>query len=198
MEALKIVLLGDTGVGKTSIVERFIFEKYTPQNQPTLGAMFVTKFITIPNHGPTIKLNIWDTAGQEKYRSIASTYYKQASIALIVYDITSSNTFDEAKKMIKEVKEKLPPDTSVILVGNKIDMVDNEAVSPKTVKEFANNNNLKYAFVSAKDGIGIEDLFKNAVIDIIGSKTIRLDSFPNTSDSTKKLKAIKSKTKQCC
>ena len=198
IDTLKVVLLGNSGVGKTSIVERFVFDKFKAANPPTLGAMFVTRFVDIPGENNTAKLNIWDTAGQEKYHSMASTYYQEAAITLIVYDVTKKDTFEGAKSWLQEVQERLPQDTTVMLVGNKSDLVDKEEVDPKIATELAKNNNLKFSLVSAKDGMGIQDLFVNAVKDVMERrKNDKKKSDP--SSQRKKLNAAESnKAKSGC
>ena len=167
MDSLKVVLLGNSGVGKTSIVQRFVFEKFKEVNPATLGAMFMAKSIEIPQSNLSIRFNLWDTAGQEKYHSLAATYYKDAAIALIVYDITNLSTFEGAKTWINELREKSTQETMLILVGNKSDMVDKEVVDPKLAKTYAEEMNMDFRLVSAKDGMGVKDMLVDAAKQLL-------------------------------
>lgn len=171
-EAIKIVLLGNSGVGKTSIVERFVFNKFIAANSSTLGVMFLTKIIDLPISKSVVKLSIWDTAGQEKYHSIAASYYHDAAATLIVYDVTSARTFEGAKLWMKEVQEKVGLKTVIVLVGNKADELVKEEINPQTSISFAKENNIRHALVSAKDGTGIEDLFLGAVEEVMKKEGI--------------------------
>eukprot|EP00826_Nyctotherus_ovalis_P025543 TRINITY_DN1980_c0_g1_i10.p1 TRINITY_DN1980_c0_g1~~TRINITY_DN1980_c0_g1_i10.p1 ORF type:complete len:201 (+),score=32.16 TRINITY_DN1980_c0_g1_i10:78-680(+) len=157
--AIKIVLLGNSGVGKTSIVERFVFDKFKPINPSTLSVMFMTKSVDVPDTGTTVKLNIWDTAGQERYKSMAPSYYQDAAVIITVYDVTCLQTFEAAKDWLREVNKKVSREVTVILVGNKADLLANEEVDTETVNDFVNENKIRHTLVSAKDGSGINSLF---------------------------------------
>ena len=109
----KVVLLGESGVGKTSIISRYISNTYRNQQLPTTGANFVTKTIILEDENKSIKFELWDTAGQEKYRSLAKVFYRNAAVCVLVYDITRKSSFEELKLFwIKELKENVPSDTS--------------------------------------------------------------------------------------
>lgn len=103
----KLVLLGESAVGKSSIVHRFVKNTFDDMRESTIGAAFLTQTITIPESETTIKFEIWDTAGQERYKSLAPMYYRNANAALCVYDITSRSSFQKAQDWIKELKSKL-------------------------------------------------------------------------------------------
>ena len=123
------MILGDSGVGKTSILYRYIYDKFDSSNLPTLGASFKSRVLQIPNEGD-IKLNLWDTAGQEKFKSLTRMYYQDAEAAIIVYDTTFRESFDSAKNWIKDLKENANiPDIIIAIVGNKCDLTDKQEVN---------------------------------------------------------------------
>ena len=112
----KVVLIGEAGVGKTSIISRYSTNTFKSQSTPTPGANFVTKNVTFDDEKQTIKFEIWDTAGQEKYRSLAKVFYKNASVCVLVYDITRKSSFEELKNYwVKEIKDNAPKDLSKLL-----------------------------------------------------------------------------------
>lgn len=122
--------MGDSGVGKTSILYRYIFEKFDNQSLPTLGASFKSKLIEIPGENEQIKLNLWDTAGQEKFRSLTRMYYQDAAAAVIVYDTTFKESFDSAKNWVEDLKQNANiSDLIIALVGNKCDLTDKTEVN---------------------------------------------------------------------
>ncbi|CAN0352662.1 unnamed protein product, partial [Discosporangium mesarthrocarpum] len=117
---VKVVLLGDTGVGKSSLVLRFVTNNFKPFSESTIGASFMSKMILIDN--TPIKFQIWDTAGQEKYHSLAPMYYRGAGAAIVVYDITKANSFRTLKDWINELRSQGPQDMVFAIAGNKSDM----------------------------------------------------------------------------
>lgn len=153
---VKVVFLGDGGVGKTSILNRFYSNQYKTV-APTIGASFVTKNINIGEH--VISYQIWDTAGQEKYRSIASLYYRDASVAILVYDITNKNSFEVLKFWRKQLSENGPQNLITVIVGNKMDLVEEEVVSYQEAKTYADSIGALFRLTSAKDNKNILDLF---------------------------------------
>ena len=109
----KVVLIGESGVGKTSIINRFTSNTFRSQQLPTTAANFVTKLVIMEDENKSIKFEIWDTAGQEKYRSLAKVFYKNAAVCILVYDITRKSSFEEIKKFwVNEIKQNVSPDTS--------------------------------------------------------------------------------------
>ena len=109
----KVVLIGESGVGKTSIINRFTSNTFRSQQLPTTAANFVTKLVIMEDENKSIKFEIWDTAGQEKYRSLAKVFYKNAAVCILVYDITRKSSFEEIKKFwVNEIKQNISPDTS--------------------------------------------------------------------------------------
>ena len=116
----KLVLLGESAVGKSSIALRFVRREFVPNQEATIGAAFLARSVSVPNG--TVKLEIWDTAGQERYRSLAPMYYRGASGALVVYDITSGESLRKAMSWIKELRSSGDPNIAIVLVGNKCDL----------------------------------------------------------------------------
>ena len=148
-ESLKLVLIGESGVGKTSIISQFIDQVFQNDIQSTIGGTFSTKEIKCGN-GKILKLEIWDTAGQERYRSVTKMFYKDANAALLVYDITNKYSFEELQKYwIGQVKESSPKDIILAIVANKSDLIEREQVDEATAREFAKKINALFALTSA-------------------------------------------------
>ncbi len=156
---IKIILLGESGVGKTSIIERFKGNPFDENYKPSMGASFASKNIKIPESEDVIKFQLWDTAGQEIYRSLASLYYKDAHAAILVYDITNPKSFQELKYWSKELKEKATSNPILAVAANKADLMEKEQVDITSAKKFANEINSIYKQTSAKERIGIDELF---------------------------------------
>lgn len=151
----KVIVVGDSSVGKTSIIMRFQHDSFS-DHQPTVGASFITKKVDAP-FGPVI-LNLWDTAGQEKYRSLVPMYSRGASIAIIVFDVSSSTSFDNLKKWIAEVRLDAPENCKIVIAGNKEDM--EFAIEKEEINDWSTQNGYKVIFVSALTGSGIKELFQ--------------------------------------
>ncbi|SCA48236.1 ras-related protein Rab-5C, putative [Plasmodium ovale] len=153
----KLVLLGDTSVGKSCIVVRFAKNEFYEYQESTIGAAFMTQLIDTGEC--TIKFEIWDTAGQERYRSLAPMYYRGASAAVIVYDITSRKSFEGAKGWIHELKSVHSNDIIIALAGNKNDLENSRVVEREIAESFAISNNILFIETSAKTGHNVNDLF---------------------------------------
>jgi len=179
---IKVVLLGDSGVGKSSLVLRFVTDTFKPYSDSTIGASYMTKLINFENKA--YKYMIWDTAGQEKYHSLAPMYYRNTQIAIIVYDITQKHTFLTVKKWIKELQQKGPPDVLIAIVGNKQDLEDRRKVSYNQVKAYADEINAFFIETSAKKNININELFIN--IGKTLPDNICIENFSNISLSQNK------------
>ena len=155
----KVVLVGETGVGKTSIISQFIDQVFEEELQTSTGGSFSSKEIFFDN-GKSLKLEIWDTAGQERYRSLTKIFYKNSSCAILVYDITKKPTFDELKNYwIGQIKESAPKDIMLAVVGNKEDLLDKEQVDENEARDFAKENNALFFSTSAKNSDAINQLF---------------------------------------
>ncbi|KAJ5074789.1 ras-related protein rab-5a [Anaeramoeba ignava] len=155
----KLVLLGETAVGKSSLVLRYCKDQFFDFQEPTIGAAFLTQIIKFRDS--EVKLQIWDTAGQERYHSLAPMYYKGASAAVVVFDITQFKSFERSKVWISELKNNGPSNIVIALVGNKQDLEHKRVVSVQTAESFAEENNLLFLETSAKTGFQVEDLFLN-------------------------------------
>ncbi|XP_063902019.1 ras-related protein rab-11.1-like [Zophobas morio] len=153
----KIVIIGDSGVGKTNLLLRFTKNEFQMQCASTIGVEFATKCIKIG--GKIVKAQIWDTAGQERYRAITSAYYRGTAGALIVYDTAKRSTFDHIQRWVKELREHLNPNTVVMLVGNKSDLRHLREVSKDTAEAFAEMNKFLFIETSALDSTNVEEAF---------------------------------------
>jgi len=153
----KLVLLGDTSVGKSSIVIRFVKGQFSEYQESTIGAAFLTQ--TVPLNDSQVKFEIWDTAGQERYHSLAPMYYRGASAAIIVFDITSMESFHRAQQWVKELQRQGSPDVVIAIAGNKVDREDEREVSTNEAKNYAENNNLLFFETSAKTNVNVRELF---------------------------------------
>ena len=163
----KLVLIGDSGVGKTNILSRYLTNQFSASTQPTVGVEFGSKIIK--KGEKLIKLQIWDTAGQERYKSITSAYYKGAKGAFVVYDISRKSTFDNVDKWINELKNNGSEDVFILLVGNKSDLNDQREISEEEVKKKAEVYNIAFCETSALKGKNIEFAFES-LIDKITEK----------------------------
>ena len=160
----KIIIVGDLSSGKTNIVTQYISHKFVQDSQPTIGVEMFNKDFQI--NEDKVSAQIWDTAGQEKYNALTSSYYKGAKGALVVYDITQESTFLKVEQFAKDLKEKSDKNVYMILVGNKIDLEENRKVSKEGGKILADKLKMGFFEVSAKNGTGIEDLFKNLIDNV--------------------------------
>lgn len=153
----KVVVLGHYSVGKSSLVLKFVKDEFNPNEESTIGASFLTK--TIFQNRCAIKYEIWDTAGQERYYSLIPMYYRGAQVALIVYDITSSESFENAKRWVEELKYDKPQEFLKVLVANKTDLMDKSVISHETGRQFAEKEEIMFYETSAKTGENILKLF---------------------------------------
>ena len=160
----KIIIIGDTCVGKSNILSRYLKDQFKEDSKSTVGVELGTKFLKIKGTGA--KLQIWDTAGQERYRSITSNYYKGSHGCFIVYDITSENTFDNVDRWFEQAQKEASKDVSIILVGNKCDLESERKVSKEQGEEKAKNLNCPFFETSALSKINIDDIFTEMVNNI--------------------------------
>jgi small GTP-binding protein len=186
VESVKVVLLGESGVGKSSLALRFVTDEFRPYSEATIGASFMSKSATIPAVSPLkedstsndsnennnvsetnsqsaqerhIGFKIWDTAGQEKYRSLAPMYYRGSSAAILVYDITKPGSFAALQDWANELASNGPKDLVLAVCGNKSDLELDRLVGRSTGEEYANSIGALYVETSAKEGEGVEQIF---------------------------------------
>jgi len=158
----KVVLIGKSGVGKTSIISRYITDTFKDSLMTTPGANFTTKKVDFPQYKKSIKFEIWDTAGQERYRSLAKVFYNNAAACLLVFDITNKDSFDDIKNYwIPEIKENGQKDIILALAGNKSDNYLKEQVSDNEGKALAKEINAIYMRTSAKLNSSIDEIFNS-------------------------------------
>ena len=167
MESYKIVLIGESGVGKTSIISRYINNSFDLQVLTSSSAQFISKIIYLTDE-ISLKFDIWDTAGQEKFRSLAKIFYKDAKVIILVYDITNKASFDNLKNYwFNEIEENSISDVILAIVGNKDDLYENEQVSIDEGKKFAKEKNAIFKRTSALSNRNIESLFLDIAKKII-------------------------------
>ncbi|KJE92477.1 GTP-binding protein rab11, variant 4 [Capsaspora owczarzaki ATCC 30864] len=157
-----VVSLSETGVGKTSLVLRYVQGTYAADITSTIGASFMTRKMTVDRC--QVRMQIWDTAGQERFRSMAPMYYRGANAALLVYDITDEQTFDDIKSWVKELQHNVDSDIVLVLVGNKSDMASQRKVSGETAAIYAEEINALFFETSAKADSGRSRVFKSSLI----------------------------------
>ncbi|MEW5308126.1 MAG: hypothetical protein WDW38_000106 [Sanguina aurantia] len=168
---VKLVLLGDSGVGKSCLVLRYVKGQFDASMRITVGAAFVSHRVLLPD-GNSIKFEIWDTAGQERYRSLAPLYYRGAHAAAIVYDITSRETFVKAQFWIQELQRHAGPDIVIVLVGNKMDLEELREVSELEAQSFADSLSLIYMEASAKTAMHVASIFESVASELAGGLPI--------------------------
>ncbi|CAL4929099.1 unnamed protein product [Urochloa decumbens] len=154
-----LVLLGDSGVGKSCIVLRFVRGQFDPTSKVTVGASFLSQTLALED-STIVKFEIWDTAGQERYAALAPLYYRGAAAAIVVYDITSPESFSKAQYWVKELQKHGSPGIVMVLVGNKADLHENRSVSSQDAQEYAEKNNMFFIETSAKTADNINQLFE--------------------------------------
>ncbi|KAK4487635.1 hypothetical protein RD792_005713 [Penstemon davidsonii] len=153
------VLVGDSGVGKSCIVLRFVRGQFDPTSKVTVGASFLSQTIALQD-STTVKFEIWDTAGQERYAALAPLYYRGAAVAVIVYDITSPESFTKAQYWVKELQKHGSPDIVMALVGNKADLQEKREVTVQDGIDYAEKNGMFFIETSAKTADNINQLFE--------------------------------------
>lgn len=204
----KLVLLGESAVGKSSIVHRFVKNTFDDMRESTIGAAFLTQTISLPELNTTVKFEIWDTAGQERYKSLAPMYYRNANAALCVYDITSKSSFQKAQDWIRELKKQAPEGIVVALVGNKADLADQRAVEEVEIEAYLRQLNVEsetdgskpviHMECSAKSGEGVLPIFdaiaRELPLDQVGNRR----SPPGTKRVDLDRKTLQQPQQGCC
>jgi len=165
-EPIKIVLIGDSNVGKTALIHRFVEDSYIADQPNTIGVDFFAKKVQID--GKTHSIQIWDTAGQERFKSMVKSYFRAASAALLVFDLTKKASFDHVNAWLATFQEDMDPKAPIVLVGSKSDLLEERVIAEKTAQSFATKLGFEYFEVSALSSEGVQDLFKSTVKKIIG------------------------------
>ena len=194
----KLILIGDSCVGKSNILLKYLKNQFNENSKTTIGVEFGTKNIIINNK--RIKIQIWDTAGQERYRSITSAYYKGAKGALIVYDITRKNTFDNIDKWITDLKLNGDKNICIIILGNKSDLIDKREINKNDGIKKAEMYKIAFLETSALNGDNISKAFDELIEQIvINNKNIFQDDNENEIDKGVNLNDEKNNNnKKCC
>lgn len=185
----KVVLVGDSGVGKTNLLSRFTRNEFNAESKTTIGVEFATRNVQI--RGKTVRAQIWDTAGQERYRAITSVYYRGAVGALVLYDITKPATFENLDKWISELKEHADPCVCIMIVGNKTDLRSQRVVSTEDGRLLAEKYRYSFIETSALDASNVGEAFNNLLVDIFNIQTEA-----DKSDSTSRIVPQENKGQQ--
>ncbi|CAI2380236.1 unnamed protein product [Moneuplotes crassus] len=195
----KILLIGNSGVGKSSLLLRFSDDTFTGNFMPTIGVDF--KIRTLEVDGKTIKLQIWDTAGQERFKTITSSYYKGAHGIIVVYDVTDKESFKNIDTWMNEIEKHASDNVSRILCGNKSDLEDSRQVSTDEGKELSDTYNIRFIESSAKDNSNVEEAF-TLMTKEIKSRVVHTEAKKPAQTLGKKLnsksKTVKKKKDGCC
>ena len=193
---VKLVIIGDSGVGKSNYLYRFVEGEFCPVHEATIGFDYKLKISILPNSKKKVKFQIWDTAGQEKYMSINKNLFQRVQGIILMYDISESKTFnnlDKWMKLVREMAKELP----LILVGNKIDLIEERKVSKEEGEKFAINNNIKLFESSGKSGENVEDSFFYLAEQIIQKNNTEdvqsVGDYVISKDTT-----FKKRKKKCC
>ncbi|KAL9393523.1 hypothetical protein Peur_012808 [Populus x canadensis] len=160
----KVVLIGDSAVGKSQILARFARNEFSLDSKATIGVEFQTRTLVIDHK--SVKAQIWDTAGQERYRAVTSAYYRGAVGAMLVYDITKRQTFDHIPRWLEELRSHADKNIVIILIGNKSDLEDQRAVPTEDVNEFAQREGLFFLETSALQATNVESAFMTLLTEI--------------------------------
>ena len=193
---LKVVLIGDSGVGKSSIVLRFVADNFSEGGDATIGASYMGKMMQFQNR--SIKFNIWDTAGQERFHNLAKMYYRDANAAIMVYDITNHESFNGLERWHSELTENGPANIIKIVAANKEDLVEKEAVSPDEVNNFAKKIGAVVCRTSAKTSAGVEQVFRSIATKMFPDSTSEVPKKRSDTLQLKKEEVKKSTDKKCC
>ncbi|KAM3135406.1 Ras- protein yptc6 [Paramecium bursaria] len=190
----KIVLIGDSGVGKSNLLLRFTKKQFTTENRPTIGVEFATKQIPIQGH--IIKAQLWDTAGQERFRAITNAYYRGAAGAIIVFDVTRAVTLENVEKWFKELNQHADANIVTLLVGNKTDLTEERVVTADSAAQVAEKYGAGYIETSALNSTNVDKAFESILKTIFDQlkkqsenqtpnpQSIKIDS--NAKDSQQK------------
>ena len=199
---VKVVIVGDSGVGKTNIMSKYLKNEFHEDSKATVGVEFGSKQIIIQGH--QVKAQIWDTAGQERYKAITSAYYKGAKGAFIVYDISRKNTFDSISRWVSDITATADKKITLILIGNKSDLEDQRQVTKEQGEEKAKEFGLAFLETSASSGDNLEKAFSLMINEVYKKcqEDINAETDDNVVDQGKDITlnkpAGKTEKKKCC
>jgi Ras-related protein Rab-1A len=186
----KIIIIGDSGIGKSAILFRFANDTYNNSYISTMGIDFKIKTIFVD--GKIIKLQIWDTAGQERFRTITTSYYRGAHIIFMCYDITDRESFQNLKMWYEEVKKYASPNVSIVVIGTKMDLKSRRKVSHEEGKLYANTHGFDFYETSSKENINVDELFEKSSKAVLGNFMTELKNNAENSITEKKKKILSS------
>ena len=203
--ACQLLIIGDSCVGKTSLLTRYTTGTFKEEYIATVGIDYYTKNETI--NDKIISIKLWDTVGQERYKALTQNFFKNAEGVMVVYDITKVDSFDNLKFWINSIKQNMENKNiiiPVIIIGNKVDMEDMREISNENAENFAKENNYKYFETSAKTGEGIDNAVRELVNQVLNHSNNNLDEQKESRKNSiqlndeKKEKKEKKKKKKCC
>ena len=184
--SVKFIIVGDSSVGKSNILLRFSRNVFDPGHQATLGIEFANKHLQYNNTDYLVQ--VWDTAGQENFRSVTRAYYKASAVAMVVYDISNEESFQHIQTWIKDCKELAPKTVQLVLIGNKSDLEDQRVISTERGQELARENNMQFFETSALNGNGVEEAFQKSIEEV--DQKIRSGFYDLSNSSTQGIKKI--------
>ena len=195
----QLLIIGDSSVGKTSLITRYANGTFKEEYLATVGLDYFTKVEEINNQ--TIQVKLWDTAGQERFKSLTQNYFRNAQGVLLTFDVTNTESFDNLKDWINSIKKNMEGNNvfiPLIIIGNKIDMEDSREIQKEDAQKFATENKYKYFETSAKTGEGVDDAIRDLVIQVLSSKQANEGKDEGRKSSkTFDVKCYFSITKQC-
>ncbi|XP_069747903.1 ras-related protein Rab-6A isoform X3 [Narcine bancroftii] len=169
LRKFKLVFLGEQSVGKTSLITRFMYDSFDNTYQATIGIDFLSKTMYLEDR--TIRLQLWDTAGQERFRSLIPSYIRDSAAAVVVYDITNVNSFQQTTKWIDDVRTERGSDVIIMLVGNKTDLADKRQITTEEGEQRAKDLNVLFIETSAKIGYNVKQLFRRVAAALPGMES---------------------------
>uniref|UniRef100_A0A674BT46 RAB41, member RAS oncogene family n=1 Tax=Salmo trutta TaxID=8032 RepID=A0A674BT46_SALTR len=180
LRKFKLVFLGEQSVGKTSLITRFMYDSFDNTYQATIGIDFLSKTMYLEDRTVmvdlSVRLQLWDTAGQERFRSLIPSYIRDSTIAVVVYDITNLNSFQQTSKWIDDVRTERGSDVIIMLVGNKTDLADKRQITTEEGEQRAKELNVMFIETSAKTGYNVKQLFRRVAAALPG-----MDNTPEKS-----------------
>uniref|UniRef100_A0A673Z993 RAB6A, member RAS oncogene family n=1 Tax=Salmo trutta TaxID=8032 RepID=A0A673Z993_SALTR len=172
LRKFKLVFLGEQSVGKTSLITRFMYDSFDNTYQATIGIDFLSKTMYLEDRTVSfVRLQLWDTAGQERFRSLIPSYIRDSTVAVVVYDITNVNSFQQTTKWIDDVRTERGSDVIIMLVGNKTDLADKRQITTEEGEQRAKELNVLFIETSAKTGYNVKQLFRRVAAALPGMES---------------------------